>query len=1045
MWRMNPQRACMACIGMSRRKVATSTSLQIRTIATRTSGTEPASGKPATSDKRAPLSQKHNPQPTESEADVAADRSRIDPIHRQNPTESQEDVMADRSPDNPLSKAFKFTINGKVVGTRSLIYNLQACPADNTITGTNPTLTSWAIVSRVEYTSDTYKIDTEFARFCRRVQDKASIENSLSLGQLEREMEQQQQQPEKLHALVLGASGISGWSLLNQLCQYPRTDTWHRISGTTNRPFDPMQSGLPSNDRLRVYSGVDLTRSVESIAQMLKDQVDSVGAVTHVFFTAYTHMNTRQERLEVNAKMLENSIRALGIVAPNVRAVILQTGGKGYGLEYPDKVSIVPPLSEDLPRIPPPMGDEVFYYAQYDILEKLSQTSKWTFAEIRPDGIVGFVPGTNPMNMAEGIALYLSVYRAVHGKGSKVPFPGTAKSYRNKHSDTFQDLLSKMEIHVALKDELRTNGPAYNIADEDGPITWEDVWPGICSSFGLVGVAPSGGGQQQSMEDFVKSNRSSWNALCDEFAVRKDRIDVQGWTHTHFMLVDFDFDRWYDLSRTRATGFTESIDTVEAYKISFNRRFESCAIERIGPYRETSTYVIHLVTSKLVGLPWELFEVAILLKLGRGPVRHPGRQSVLLRLTCPDGKCQHLQVSLKVWRDIIARMDEPKKRKDPVPGIRAPTVPRLSQNVLQILIALPGVLAIHQQLNSFDRDDITMSEFEFMELAHTWCLNNKIPFESRLRGMAADGINVGKRPRNARRLRNIVAIIVLVIVDLNDGSVVVTDNLDDRGQSLTRKSFTLHLLVITRVSGKALTQVPTSPNTPALVLNALLSSSILQKSELQQFHLHYPGIKWKRTYDSSVDRLATFHHAVATNLEMFQRTLIVFQPDERLSLAIYIPKKIERSRDCLIDNAEPCVHICKLLTGPSKTTDAPHSTVVLTPYTRQAEVLKRMLSSILRNIEVSSIDGFQGREADIIVFVTVRCNEHRNISFLTDMCRMNVALTRARTVLIVVGNRATLTEGSVNEESSMMWRRLLSRLTEVQLDMPVSEATTRRT
>ncbi|EMT72300.1 Regulator of nonsense transcripts 1 [Fusarium odoratissimum] len=73
-----------------------------------------------------------------------------------------------------------------------------------------------------------------------------------------------------------------------------------------------------------------------------------------------------------------------------------------------------------------------------------------------------------------------------------------------------------------------------------------------------------------------------------------------------------------------------------------------------------------------------------------------------------------------------------------------------------------------------------------------------------------------------------------------------------------------------------------------------------------------------------------------------------------------------------------------------------HSIVVLTPYTRQAEVLKRMLSSIPYRIEVSSIDGFQGREADVIVFVTVRCKEHREIGFLKDMRRMNVALTRAR-------------------------------------------------
>jgi regulator of nonsense transcripts 1 len=147
--------------------------------------------------------------------------------------------------------------------------------------------------------------------------------------------------------------------------------------------------------------------------------------------------------------------------------------------------------------------------------------------------------------------------------------------------------------------------------------------------------------------------------------------------------------------------------------------------------------------------------------------------------------------------------------------------------------------------------------------------------------------------------------------------------------------------------------------------------------------------------------------------------------------------------------AELCVDICRLLTSPpeNSTGNDPaggaagtfHSIVVLTPYTRQAELLQRMLSRIPQKIEVSSIDGFQGREADIIVFVTVRSNEHRDIGFLKDMRRMNVALTRARTALIVVGNRATLSQGTADEESSAMWRRLLGGLKEVKLDISVPE------
>ena len=115
----------------------------------------------------------------------------------------------------------------------------------------------------------------------------------------------------------------------------------------------------------------------------------------------------------------------------------------------------------------------------------------------------------------------------------------------------------------------------------------------------------------------------------------------------------------------------------------------------------------------------------------------------------------------------------------------------------------------------------------------------------------------------------------------------------------------------------------------------------------------------------------------------------------------------------------------------SSSSQAPsYSIAVLTPYTRQAENLRTLLPP---GIPVSSIDGFQGQEADIVIFVTVRCNVHFQMGFLTDLRRLNVVMTRAKVGCIVIGDRATLTGGAEEDESVRTWRRLVARLDEVEI------------
>lgn len=131
-----------------------------------------------------------------------------------------------------------------------------------------------------------------------------------------------------------------------------------------------------------------------------------------------------------------------------------------------------------------------------------------------------------------------------------------------------------------------------------------------------------------------------------------------------------------------------------------------------------------------------------------------------------------------------------------------------------------------------------------------------------------------------------------------------------------------------------------------------------------------------------------------------------------------------------------CLGVCTLLATAADGEKGVGQTVaVLTPYAKQVDLLKRVLGHVMGSglVEVSSIDAFQGREADVVVFVTVRCNEKREIGFLTDMRRLNVALTRARRGLVVIGNRGTLTNGD-DEESAAVWKRLVGVLEVVTLE-----------
>jgi len=138
-------------------------------------------------------------------------------------------------------------------------------------------------------------------------------------------------------------------------------------------------------------------------------------------------------------------------------------------------------------------------------------------------------------------------------------------------------------------------------------------------------------------------------------------------------------------------------------------------------------------------------------------------------------------------------------------------------------------------------------------------------------------------------------------------------------------------------------------------------------------------------------------------------------------------EEISASGTSFLNRAE--ASICeKIVTHFLKSNVKPSQIGVITPYEGQRAYLVNymrrsgsLLSDLYDQIEVASVDSFQGREKDFIILSCVRSNENLGIGFLNDPRRLNVALTRARYGLVVLGNPRVLAKQA-------LWNNLLQHM-----------------
>ena len=256
---------------------------------------------------------------------------------------------------------------------------------------------------------------------------------------------------------------------------------------------------------------------------------------------------------QINKDLIKRAVSAVENLSKNLKFVVLPTGTKAYGVHLLQEN--VPfhndvPLSESLPRIPEPYASQMFYYDQTDMLSQMSKGKAWTWCEVIPDNIIGFVPNNNIYCLAQTVGPYLALYAELNGKGAEVAFPGTERSWKNLTNESNQDIVAKMCIWASLHPE-KTSEQRYNAADNAEPSSWSVKWPVICEYFGLKGTPPPAGGSGPQPAQYLADHAEDWRRLEKKHGLVTGRVgNARNFApFAYFIMTMLDFDRHMDMSK----------------------------------------------------------------------------------------------------------------------------------------------------------------------------------------------------------------------------------------------------------------------------------------------------------------------------------------------------------------------------------------------------------------------------------------------------------------------------------------------------------------
>jgi len=337
-------------------------------------------------------------------------------------------------------------------------------------------------------------------------------------------------------AVVVGALGVMGRYIVEKLAALP---DWEVI-GLSRRKGE---------DRERVrYVPVDVLLPWEP----------DFGDVTHVFYAAFQASAGKAadyaSNIAPNRDMLVNSVSAIERVSPNLERVVLITGTKYYGTHLgPYKT----PARESDAR----HAGANYYFDQIDWLTEFQKGRRWTWADLRPQTLCGFAPGT-AMSILPVIAVYAAIMKEL---GRPMAWPGKPGTGRNIYQVTDSAHFANAALWAAT--DARCANQAYNITNGDY-FRWLDIWPRLAAVFGMEAGEPS----PLNLTEFMADKAPLWDAIVRKHGLKPYRFDeVVAWPFGDYVF-NTNWDVMSNLTKSRQHGFHDVVDSEDMF-VSLLTRF----------------------------------------------------------------------------------------------------------------------------------------------------------------------------------------------------------------------------------------------------------------------------------------------------------------------------------------------------------------------------------------------------------------------------------------------------------------------------------------